>query len=134
LAGKDLLSAISFGRCLRETVESVLRARQRGVPTFGITDNDTTPIAMHCDAYLVAPTRSPSFTGSYVAPMALINTIIVACSHLQPKRALDMLGRTEEEYRTGSRWYQEPLRRNKSGSDGNHTSGGNDSARSRKKQ
>ena len=134
LTGKDLLIAISFGRCLRETVESVLRARERDVPTFGITDNDTTPIAMHCDDYLIAPTNSPSFTGSYVAPMALINTIIVACSHLQPKRALAMLGRTEEEYRTGSRWYQEPLRRNKSGSDGDHAAGGNDSARSRKKQ
>jgi len=133
LTGKDLLIAISFGRCLRETVESVLRARARGVPTFGITDNDITPIAMHCDAYLVAPTSSPSFTGSYVAPMALLNTIIVACSHLQPKRALDMLGRTEEEYRTGSRWYQEPLRRNKSASEGNHSAGGNNSARSRKK-
>ncbi|MGA9773310.1 MAG: MurR/RpiR family transcriptional regulator [Blastocatellia bacterium] len=134
LTGKDLLIAISFGRCLRETVESVLRARERGVPTFGITDNDTTPIAMHCDGYLVAPTNSPSFTGSYVAPMALINTIIVACSHLQPKRALAMLGRTEEEYRTGTRWYQEPLRRNRSGGEGNHTAGGNDSARSRKKR
>src|ERR1044071_7083368 len=127
LTGKDLLIAISFGRCLRETVESVLRARERGVQTCGITDNDTTPIAMHCDAYLVVPTDSPSFTGSYVAPMALINPIIAACSHLQPKRALAMLGRTEEEYRTGSRWYQEPLRRNKSGSDGDRAAGGNDS-------
>ena len=46
---------------------------------------------MHCDAYLVASTSSPSFTGSYVAPMALINAIIVASAHLQPKRSLDML-------------------------------------------
>ncbi len=118
LTGRDLLIAISFGRCLRETVEAVLRAREQGVPTFGITDGDITPIAMHCDAYLVAPTSSPSFTGSYVAPMALINSIVVACSHLQPQRALAMLGRTEEEYRTGARWYQEPPRRAKSGGDG----------------
>ena len=129
---KDLLVAISFGRCLRETVEVVLRARQRGVPTFGITDSDTTPIAMHCDAYLVASTSSPSFTGSYVAPMALINTIIVASSHLQPKRALAMLERTEAEYRTGSRWYQEPLRRPKSESDGDYRSRRNGSSRSTK--
>ena len=46
---KDLLVAISFGRCLRETVEAVERAHGRGVPTFGITDSDTTPIALHCD-------------------------------------------------------------------------------------
>jgi len=120
LTPKDLLVAISFGKCLRETVEAVDRARGRGIPTFGITDSDTTPIALHCDDYLVAPTSSPSFTGSYVAPIALLNTIIVACAHLRPKRALAMLSRTEQEYRTGRRWYQEPLRRSRSATDGNH--------------
>ena len=113
LTEKDLMVAISFGRCLRETVEAVERAHGRGVPTFGITDSDTTPIALHCDDYLVASTSSPSFTGSYVAPMALLNTIIVACAHLRPKRALAMLSRTEQEYRTGTRWYQEPPRKKK---------------------
>ena len=133
LTSKDLLIAISFGRCLRETVESVLRARERGVPTFGITDSDTTPIAMHCDGYLVASTSSPSFTGSYVAPMALINTIIVASAHIQPKRALAMLGRTEEEYISGARWYQEPQGRTRSGSDGDHRASDNNARRSRSK-
>ena len=111
LTPKDLLIAISFGKCLRETVEAVDRAHGRGIPTFGITDSDTTPIALHCDDYLLAPTSSPSFTGSYVAPMALLNTIIVACAHLRPKRALAMLSRTEQEYRTGRRWYQEPRKK-----------------------
>ncbi|PWT93028.1 MAG: MurR/RpiR family transcriptional regulator [Blastocatellia bacterium] len=119
LTENDLVVAISFGRCLRETVEAVDRAHGRGIPTFGITDSDTTPIALHCDDYLVASTSSPSFTGSYVAPMALLNTIIVACAHLRPKRALAMLSRTEQEYRTGTRWYQEPMRRNRSTTDGN---------------
>jgi DNA-binding MurR/RpiR family transcriptional regulator len=134
LNDKDLLVAISFGRCLRETVESVLRAHERGVPTFGITDGNTTPIAIHCDAHLVAPTSSPSFTGSYVAPMALMNTIVVACAHLQPKRSLALLGRTEEEYRSGERWYQEPLRPAKLGSDGDHGSVGNSNKRVSKKR
>ena len=110
LTGKDLLIAISFGRCLRDTMHAVLRARSRGVPTFGITDGSTTPIAMHCDAHLLAPISSPSFTGSYVAPMALINAITLACTHLQPRRALAILRRTEKDYRLGDRWYQEPLR------------------------
>jgi DNA-binding MurR/RpiR family transcriptional regulator len=120
LTSKDLVIGISFGRCLRETVDSVIRAREHGVPTFGITDSDTTPIAIHCDNHLVASISSPSFTGSYVAPMALLNTIIVASAHIQPKRALAMLGRTEEEYRTGGRWFQEPARRPKAGSNDSH--------------
>jgi DNA-binding MurR/RpiR family transcriptional regulator len=110
LTDKDLVIAISFGRCLRDTMHAVLRARSRGVPTFGITDGSTSPIAMHCDAHLLAPISSPSFTGSYVAPMALINAITLACTHLQPKRALAILRRTEEDYRSGARWYQEPRR------------------------
>jgi DNA-binding MurR/RpiR family transcriptional regulator len=120
MRAQDLVVANSFGKCLRETVEAVDRARERGIPTFGITDTDTTPIALHCDEYLVASTSSPSFTGSYVAPIALLNTIIVACAHLRPKRALAMLSRTEQEYRTGRRWYQEPVRRSRAASDGDH--------------
>lgn len=108
LTEKDLLIAISFGRCLRETVESVLRARKRGVPTFGITDGDTTPIAIHCDNFLVASVSSPSITGSYVAPMGLLNAVLVACAHIEPKRSLALLRLTEEEYSSGSRWYTEP--------------------------
>ncbi len=134
LTAKDLLVAISFRRCLRETVESVLRARERGVPTFGITDSATTPIAMHCDDYLLASTSSPSFTGSYVAPMALINTIIVASAHIQPNRSLALLGRNEEEYRTGARWYQEPLSRARSASNGGQEASADNSKQSRKKR
>ena len=118
LTDKDLLIAISFGRCLKETVNAVERARARKVPTFGITDGNTTPIAMQCDAHLLAPIGSPSFTGSYVAPMALINAITLACTHLQPKRALAILRRTEEDYRSGERWYQEPLRAGTNGRKG----------------
>lgn len=112
LNGKDLVIGISFGRCLRDTMQAVVRARERGVPTFGITDGNTTPIAMQCDGYLLAPISSPSFTGSYVAPLALVNAITLACTHLQPKRALAILRRTEEDYKSGERWYQEPRRGN----------------------
>src|SRR6266566_6830369 len=70
LGGKDLLIAISFGRCLQATVDAVLRARENGVPTFGITDSEKTPIARFCDSFWLASIANPSFHGSYVAPMA----------------------------------------------------------------
>ena len=108
LTSKDVLVAISFGQCLRDTVDAVLRARKQGVPTFGITDSDTTPIARYCDTYLVASVVSPSFLNSYVAPTAAINAIHVACSHIDPKRALTRLRPTDREYASGSRWYREP--------------------------
>ncbi|MFN2493169.1 MAG: MurR/RpiR family transcriptional regulator, partial [Pyrinomonadaceae bacterium] len=105
---KDVLVAISFGQCLRDTVEAVLHARKQGVPTFGITDSDTTPIARYCDIHVVASVVSPSFLNSYVAPTAVINAIHVACSHIDPKRALTRLRPTDREYASGPRWYREP--------------------------
>jgi DNA-binding MurR/RpiR family transcriptional regulator len=108
LSPKDVLVAISFGQCLRDTVEAVLRARKQGVPTFGITDSDTTPIARYCDTYVVTSVVSPSFLNSYVAPTAAINAIHVACSHIDPKRALTRLRPTDREYASGPRWYREP--------------------------
>ena len=113
LTPKDVLVAISFGQCLKDTVEAVLRARKLGVPTFGITDSGTTPIAHYCDNHLVASVVSPSFLNSYVAPTAAINAIHVACSHVDPRRALTRLRPTDREYASGPRWYREPK-----GSDG----------------
>src|SRR5918993_2262355 len=113
LTPNDVLVAISFGQCLRDTVEAVLQAREQGVPTFGITDSDTTPIARYCDSHLVASVVSPSFLNSYVAPTAAINAIHVACSHVDPKRALTRLRPTDREYASGPRWYRAPK-----GSDG----------------
>ena len=108
LSSSDLLVAISFGQCLRDTVESVLQARKQGVPTFGITDSNTSPIARFCDAYLITPVVSPSFLNSYVAPMAAISAIHVACAHIDPKRSLNRLRPTDREYSAGHRWYREP--------------------------
>jgi len=107
LTDRDLLVAISFGRCLRATVEAVMQGRRQGLPTFGITDSDTTPIARRCDAYLLAPISASTLTGSYAAPMAVINAVLVACAQLKPKRSLALLRQTEKEYLSGPRWYDQ---------------------------
>ncbi|HEY6328382.1 MAG TPA: SIS domain-containing protein, partial [Blastocatellia bacterium] len=117
LTSKDLLIAISFGRCLKQTMDAVFMAQKRGVHTVGITDSDSTPIAVHCDSYLCTSIASPSAIGSYVAPMALMNAIQVTCSLVQSKRSLAMLRQSQEEYTTGDRWYQEPRRTRPSNGD-----------------
>jgi len=84
LGPKDLLIAISFGRCLQDTVDAVIIAHDNGVPTFGITDSEKTPIARFCDSSWITSIANPSFHGSYVAPLAALR-------------------RKEQEFR--SRWY-----------------------------
>jgi DNA-binding MurR/RpiR family transcriptional regulator len=107
LTTRDLVIGISFGRCLKETVDAMDRARERGVPTIGITDGESTPVARHADAYLTATISSTAFTGSYVAPMALFNALLVTCAHVKPKRSLALLRQSEAEYRSGPRWFEE---------------------------
>lgn len=108
LTSRDLLIAISFRRGLRDTVVAVQRAREAGVPTVGITDSSITPIASYCDQHLIAPIGSPLFSGSYVAPMAVMNAIVVACAHQNPARSLAILRENEAEYNSGPRWFTGP--------------------------
>lgn len=109
LGPKDLLIAISFGRCLQTTVDAAIQARSRRVPTLGITDSDRSPIARFCHAALVTPTASAELSVSYVAPLSAIEAVLTACAYLNPKRTLAVLKRKEEEERqSNSRWYSRP--------------------------
>jgi RpiR family transcriptional regulator, carbohydrate utilization regulator len=108
LTSRDLLIAISFSQGLRETVEAALRAKKQGVPTFGITDSADTAIARICDSVAITSVASVSFANSYVAPMALIGAILVACAHTRTARTLALLRRSEEEDRADHRWYWAP--------------------------
>ena len=114
LTSKDLLIAISFKQGLRETVEAALRAQKQGVPTFGITDSEETPIARICDSLTITPVDSVSFANSYVAPMALLGAILGACAHTRTAHTLALLRRSEEEDRADHRWYWSPAPNRKS--------------------
>lgn len=107
LTEKDLLIPMTFGRGLRETVEAVQKAKERKVPTFGITDSNKNPLAKLCNQYLIASTDRSSFLDSYVAPISVINAVLVACAHIKPKRALEWLEQSDKEYESGKRWYRE---------------------------
>jgi DNA-binding MurR/RpiR family transcriptional regulator len=106
LTRKDLLIAISFRKCLKETVDAARLARSRQVPTFAITDSGDGPLGRYCDRYLAVSIESSSIAGSYVAAMAALNAVIVASTHLSPKRSLAALKTTRDEYLTGPRWFQ----------------------------
>ena len=67
-------------------------------------------MARECDEYFVASTAGATFTGSYVAPMALLNAIVLACAQIAPSRALALLRQTEKEYLAGPRWYEQSPR------------------------
>jgi DNA-binding MurR/RpiR family transcriptional regulator len=102
---RDVLIAISFRRGLRQTVEGLLQARSKKAYCIGITDSCVSPIATKSEHYFLASIESPSYGGSYVSPMALLDVIMVACAHYRPKRTLQLLKEADRESRSGMRWY-----------------------------
>ena len=109
LGPRDLLIAMSFGRCLRASVEAARTARELGAWTFGITDAHDSPIAKACHDHWMISVTNPTFNGSYVAPMAALNALQVAFAHLQSKRALERLKEMDREEEVTARWYAPPL-------------------------
>jgi DNA-binding MurR/RpiR family transcriptional regulator len=103
----DLVIAISFRRGLRQTVEGLQQARNNGAYCVGISDTYISPIARFSNECFLASIDSPSFGGSYAAPMTLMNILIVACAHYRRDRTLALLKKAEKEQRTGFRWYSE---------------------------
>ena len=95
LGPKDLLIAISFGRCLKITVAAAIQARDGGTFTVGITDHSRSPVARFCNACLITPTSSTELSVSYVAPVSAIEAVLTASVYLNPKRTLAVLKRKE---------------------------------------
>jgi RpiR family carbohydrate utilization transcriptional regulator len=101
----DVVLAISFRRGLRQTVEGVQQARTHGAYCIGITDTYISPLARFCDEVFLASVETTSFGASYVAPMALLNALLVACANYKRARTLTLLKLADEEQRKGYRWY-----------------------------
>lgn len=91
----DVAVAISFPRYSKRVVDAVKYSRQRGASVIGITDSAVSPIAENSEALLTAQSGMAAYVDSLVAPLSLINALIVAIS--QKKRAeLDVIfGRLE---------------------------------------
>lgn len=104
---KDVVIGISFRRGLRQTVEGLRQARSRGAYAVGITDSSISPVAHYANEYFVTPTEGPLFAGSYVAAMAMLNALLVACSNYRRSKTLNILREAEKEQRTGFRWFAE---------------------------
>ncbi len=90
---EDALIGISFPRYSRRTVNAVHYARDRGASVIAITDSENSPIARLADVRLIARSDMVSFVDSLVAPLSLINALIVAVAN----QAQDRLPATFEE-------------------------------------
>jgi RpiR family carbohydrate utilization transcriptional regulator len=102
---QDLVLAISFRRGLRQTIEGAQQAHARGAYCVGISDTYLSPLARECDEIFLASVESTSFGASYVAPVALINSLLAAVGQYRRSQTLAIAKEIAEEQRRGFRWY-----------------------------
>ena len=75
---QDVIIGISFPRYSKRTVKAMEFARDRGAYVVAITDGETSPLAPIATCTLTAKSDMASFVDSLVAPLSLVNALIVA--------------------------------------------------------
>ncbi len=75
---QDVMIALSFPRYSKRTVQAVQYAKSRGSNIVAITDSESSPINQYATHRLTARSDMASFVDSLVAPLSVINALIVA--------------------------------------------------------
>ncbi|MCM8710666.1 MurR/RpiR family transcriptional regulator [Clostridium sp. SYSU_GA19001] len=78
ISDNDLLIGIGFPRYAARTIEALNFAQSRGTKVVAITDSLLSPLAAKADYTLIAQSNMASFVDSLVAPMSVINALIIA--------------------------------------------------------
>ena len=73
----DIVIGISFPRYSSKTVDGVKFAKQNGAKIISITDNEQSPLARISDECLFINTDMNLFVDSLVAPLSVINTLVL---------------------------------------------------------
>ncbi len=76
----DAFIAISFPRYSSRTVKAMQYACKNGATTIALTDGSRSPLAQYADLLLTARSDMLSFIDSLVAPLSVINALLVAIS------------------------------------------------------
>ena len=76
----DVMVAISFPRYSKKVVSAVNLAKKSGADVIALTDSSASPIASVADQKLFARSDMASFADSLVAPLSVINALVVEVS------------------------------------------------------
>ena len=107
----DVVVAFSFPRYSTATVKGVQYCRSVGARVIGITNSHLSPLGMNSDHVLVAKSDMVSLVDSLVAPLSVVNAIIVALAADREKEIAETFGKLErvwEEYNVYEKWVENP--------------------------
>jgi DNA-binding MurR/RpiR family transcriptional regulator len=98
---EDAVVAFSFPRYSTTLAKGVRYCRNTGATVIGLTDSRMSPLGQNCDHVLLAKSDMLSLVDSLVAPLSVVNALIVAVSARRGKelsRRLDALENIWETY------------------------------------
>jgi len=78
ITSEDALIAISFPRYSSSTAKGAQYCRSTGATVIGLTDTRVSPLGQNADHVLIAKSDMVSLVDSLVAPLSIINAMIVA--------------------------------------------------------
>lgn len=92
----DVMIAISFPRYSKRIINAVEYARTQRANVVALTDSAISPIAAFADQLLIAQSDMASFVDSLVAPLSILNAMVVAISRKKQKELTERLHVLEE--------------------------------------
>ena len=101
ISPQDAVIGISFPRYSKRTLSAMKYARDRGARVIALTDSQLSPLARVADHVLLARSDMASFVDSLVAPLSVINALIVAVGMSRRdeiEQTFNKLERIWEEY------------------------------------
>lgn len=92
----DLVIGIGFPRYATKTIDALAFTRDRGASVVAITDSLLSPLASKADYTLIAQSNMASFVDSLVAPLSLINGLIIAVGMREKEKTSNIFTSLEE--------------------------------------
>lgn len=92
----DVVIGISFPRYSSRTVKAMKFAYDRGATVIALTDSLAAPIARNATHTLIAMSDMVSLVDSLVAPLSVVNALIVACSYRKEEAISKTFANLEE--------------------------------------
>ncbi len=111
----DVVIGISFPRYSKRTIKAMQFVKNQGATVVAITDSIESPLSTYSDFSLVARSDMASFVDSLVAPLSVINALIVALGMRRKNDVYELFERLEriwDDYQVYEKYDNSELDRN----------------------
>ncbi|MBQ2765391.1 MAG: MurR/RpiR family transcriptional regulator [Clostridia bacterium] len=101
ISSEDVIIGISFPRYSKRIINALEYAKSQSAHVIALTDSAASPIASHADDLLLAKSDMASFVDSLVAPLSIVNALIVAIGkkkHAELAETFERLENIWDEY------------------------------------